>query len=138
MPDDENLTPPPPPIPDALAFALRFQGRKRVHNADEVMSVIVAEQLVEHLERCGFLIMKKPPLCEGGPSDAGSRVTADSPRPRQHLAKANKQFHKRKRVTLKRLRLIPALHGGEGTSAGRFSPLGSVGIALPVLRHHIV
>ncbi len=64
MPDDENLT--PATASDALAFALRFQGRKRVHNADEVMSVIVAERLVEHLERSGFLIMKKPPLCEGG------------------------------------------------------------------------
>ncbi len=64
MPDDENLT--PATASDALAFALRFQGRKRVHNADEVMSVIVAERLVEHLERCGFVIMKKPPLCGGG------------------------------------------------------------------------
>ena len=39
---------------DALSFALCFQGRKRVHNADELMSSIVAESLVEHLERCGF------------------------------------------------------------------------------------
>src|SRR5271157_4465722 len=52
-------------VADALAFALRFQGRKRVHNADEFMSVIVAERLVEHLERSGFVIMKKPPLCGG-------------------------------------------------------------------------
>ena len=27
----------------ALAFALRFQGRKRVHNADEIMAEIVAK-----------------------------------------------------------------------------------------------
>jgi hypothetical protein len=37
-------------VADALAFALRFQGRKRVHNADEIMSAIVAKRLVEHLE----------------------------------------------------------------------------------------
>jgi len=40
-------------VADALAFALRFQGRKRVHNADELMSAIVAKRLVEHLERSG-------------------------------------------------------------------------------------
>src|SRR5208337_2621771 len=36
---------------DALCFALRFQGRKRVHNGDENMTDIVAKRLVEHLER---------------------------------------------------------------------------------------
>ncbi len=55
----------------------------------------------------------------------------------QQLAKANKQFHKRKGVTLKKAVLIPALRGDEGASTGRFSPLGPVGIALPVLGHHI-
>ena len=30
-------------VVDALAFALRFQGRKRVHNADEIMAEIVAK-----------------------------------------------------------------------------------------------
>ena len=45
---------------DALAFALRFQGRKRVHNADEIMAEIVAKRLVEHLERAGFVVMKRP------------------------------------------------------------------------------
>jgi len=44
----------------ALAFALRFQGRKRVHNADEIMAGIVARQLVVHLERAGFVVMKRP------------------------------------------------------------------------------
>ena len=44
-----------------IAFALRFQGRKRVHNADEIMAEIVARRLVEHLERAGFVVMKRPP-----------------------------------------------------------------------------
>ncbi len=50
---------------DALAFALRFQGRKRVHNAGEIMAEIVAKGLVEHLERSGFVVMKKPSI-KGG------------------------------------------------------------------------
>ncbi len=52
------------------------------------MSVIVAERLVEHLERSGLVIIKKPPLCEGGASsDVGSRMTDDGLRPtEQHLA----------------------------------------------------
>jgi hypothetical protein len=52
-------------VADALAFALRFSGRKRVHNADEVMAEIVAKRLVEHLERSGFVVMKRP-LIQGG------------------------------------------------------------------------
>ena len=34
---------------------LRYQGRKRTHNADEIMAEIVAKRLVEHLERAGIL-----------------------------------------------------------------------------------
>ncbi len=51
----------PSDLAAALAFALRFQGRKRVHNADEIMAEIVAKRLVEHLERAGFVVMKRPP-----------------------------------------------------------------------------
>ena len=54
---------------DALAFTLRFQGRKRVHNADELMSAIVAKRLVEHLEPSGFVVMKRPPI--GGAAALG-------------------------------------------------------------------
>ena len=36
---------PPSDLADAIAFALRFQGRKRVHNADEIMAEIVAKRL---------------------------------------------------------------------------------------------
>jgi hypothetical protein len=68
MPD--KLTPASPDdIAATLAFALRFEGRKRVHNADELMSEIVAKRLVEHLERSGFVVMKRPPL--GGHSVLG-------------------------------------------------------------------
>ena len=57
----DKLTPADPSdLAAALAFALRYQGRKRVHNADEIMAEIVAKRLVEHLERAGFVVMKRP------------------------------------------------------------------------------
>ena len=69
MPDDKLTPASPDDIAETLAFALRFQGRKRVHNADEIMSEILAKRLVEHLERSGFVVMKRPPL--GGHSVLG-------------------------------------------------------------------
>ena len=33
---------------DALAYALRFAGRKRAHTADDVMARITAERIAEH------------------------------------------------------------------------------------------
>ena len=58
-------------VANALAFALRFSGRKRVHNADELMSAIVAKRLVEHLERSGFVVMKRPPIGGSAPAPRG-------------------------------------------------------------------
>ncbi len=43
-------------LTDATAFALRFEGRKRVHKADEYMAVIAAERVARHLERAGFVV----------------------------------------------------------------------------------
>ena len=62
MPDAaDKLTPADPSdLAAALAFALRYQGRKRVHNADEIMAEIVARRLLAHLERAGFVVMKRP------------------------------------------------------------------------------
>ena len=53
----------------ALAFALRYSGRKRVHDSGEMMATIVAKRLVEHLERSGFVVMKKRPI--GGGASIG-------------------------------------------------------------------
>ena len=65
----EASVPLTPASPDdlvaALAFALRFSGRKRVHNADEIMAEIVAKRLAEHLNRAGFVVMKRPPEIGG-------------------------------------------------------------------------
>jgi hypothetical protein len=41
-------------LPQSLSFALRFNGRKRVYDADELMAQIMAERLVEYLERAGM------------------------------------------------------------------------------------
>jgi hypothetical protein len=65
-----KLTPADPgDLAEALAFALRFEGRKRIHNPDEIMAEIVAKRLVEYLARAGFVVMKRPPL--GGHSRLG-------------------------------------------------------------------
>lgn len=60
-------------IVDAIAFALRYSGRKRVNDSSEIMAGIVAKRLVEHLERSGFVVLKRPPLngsAQRPPSDA--------------------------------------------------------------------
>jgi hypothetical protein len=48
-------------LTQSLSFALRFNGRKRTHDADETMAPITAERLVEHLERSRYVVMHKPP-----------------------------------------------------------------------------
>ena len=66
MSDADRLTPADPKdLADALAFALRYSGRKRVNDAGEMMARIVAEQLVEALERAGLVIMQGPPVAGG-------------------------------------------------------------------------
>jgi hypothetical protein len=58
----DRLTPATPEdLADALAFALRFDGRRRKHDAGEIMARIVAERLAKHLEVAGFIVMKRPP-----------------------------------------------------------------------------
>jgi hypothetical protein len=67
---DDKLTPADPRhLADAIAFALQFEGRKRVYSANEYMAAIAAERIVRHLARARFVIMKKPPL--GGHSVLG-------------------------------------------------------------------
>ncbi len=62
MLDDEKLTPATPEdVEHALSFALRFSGRKRIRQGDELMARITAERLVEHLRLSGFVVMKRPP-----------------------------------------------------------------------------
>jgi hypothetical protein len=59
----ENLSPADPEdLAAALAFALRFDRRRRNHDAAEIMARIVARRLVDHLAQSGFVVMKKPPI----------------------------------------------------------------------------
>ncbi len=70
--DRQDLRPATPhEIEERLCAALRFDGRKRVHHADEAMARITAERLVQHLERSGYVLMKKPR--RAAPSTSGHR-----------------------------------------------------------------
>jgi hypothetical protein len=51
----------PEDIEQSLAFALIFNGKKRTHEADQLMAHIVAKHLVEHLRRSNFVIMRRLP-----------------------------------------------------------------------------
>jgi len=46
----------------ALSDALRYEGKRRVYDADARMAQITAERIVHHLEAGGFVLMRK----EGG------------------------------------------------------------------------
>ena len=73
MTDPAPLRPATPDeIAQSLAFALRYNGRKRVHDADDIMARITAERLVRHLQQSGFVLMKShlgaAPTTSGMPS----------------------------------------------------------------------
>jgi hypothetical protein len=62
MADQPHLRPATPDeIADALSFALRYHGRKRVNHADDMMARITADRLVQHLTASGFVLMKGDP-----------------------------------------------------------------------------
>jgi hypothetical protein len=70
MPDLPHLRPATPDeIAETLSFALRYDGRKRVHDADNAMARLTAARLVRHLERSGFVLMKQSP--GAAPTTAG-------------------------------------------------------------------
>lgn len=59
MTDNTDLRPATPEeIAEALSFALRFKGRKPFPQSNTLMAQITAAHLVEHLQRCGFRLMK--------------------------------------------------------------------------------
>jgi hypothetical protein len=72
MPDpDEKPTPADPhDLANAIAFALQYSGRKRVHQADEYMARIAAERIVRHLELARFAVMRRPPIGGSAPRQA--------------------------------------------------------------------
>jgi hypothetical protein len=50
----------PEEIAEALCFALRFDGKKPFPQSSSLMAQITAQHLVQHLQRCGFELMKRP------------------------------------------------------------------------------
>ena len=75
MNDAPSLRPASPAeIADSLSFALRYDGRRRVHHADDAMARITADLLVAHLERSGFVIMKRPDAAAPTTSNQGREV----------------------------------------------------------------
>jgi hypothetical protein len=62
MPDDEQLSPADPrDVETALALALTSGRSLERAQAAEVTAKVVAERLVAHLDRSGFVIMRRPP-----------------------------------------------------------------------------
>jgi predicted glycosyltransferase len=60
---EQKLTPATPDdLAQSLSFALRFEGRKSHHDSDRLNADIVAKRLVRHLEKAGYVVMKRPPL----------------------------------------------------------------------------
>jgi hypothetical protein len=60
-------------VAETLSYALRYDGRRRVHHADDAMARITAERLVEHLARSGFVLMKRPSAGASSVPGAGLR-----------------------------------------------------------------
>jgi hypothetical protein len=64
---DDKLTPADPnDLVDAIAFALIFSGRKRVHDSDSFTAKIAGDRIRRHLESAGYVVMKKPPAAGAG------------------------------------------------------------------------
>ena len=82
MPHDEDkLTPDPRDLCEAVAFALRFfKGRKRNRDADSFRATLAAERVLRHLERAGFVVMKKPPVGDIRRSEGGFEGSRAQPR----------------------------------------------------------
>lgn len=62
MPD-----PTPRPVPDekvveTIAFGLRYEGRRRVRDADDAMARITAARLVKLLRASGYQVSKASPV----------------------------------------------------------------------------
>jgi hypothetical protein len=50
----------PDEVAEALSFALRYSGRRRVHHAESMRLRTTAARLATHLEEAGFVMMKRP------------------------------------------------------------------------------
>jgi hypothetical protein len=64
----------PAAMVETLSRALLYEGRRRVHDADQVLGRVTAEVLLAHLVGAGFVVMKRdgaaPPSTSGMPAGA--------------------------------------------------------------------
>jgi len=81
--------PPQPKISPTHSRSLRFQGRKRVHNADEILAEIVAKRLVEHLERAGLICHDEANGNWRALGDVASLITVEFPAKRLYSQRRN-------------------------------------------------
>ena len=68
----------PDEVAEALSFALRYAGRRRVPHAESMRLRLTAERLAAHLEEAGFVVMKRREAeliaaTRGGPRAGPSR-----------------------------------------------------------------
>ena len=63
----------PDDLAQALAYALCCSGKKRKHDAGQIMAAIVASRLVEHLDPAGFVVMKRKPVLGGAALGRGAK-----------------------------------------------------------------
>ena len=77
MPDDPTALRPATAeeLHQTLQFALQFQGRRRMHDADSLGAQLIAERLVDHLRQSGFVVMKKPPAPDHRAPDMARKVS---------------------------------------------------------------
>jgi hypothetical protein len=74
MPDDKLTPASPEDVADSISFALLWsRGRKRVHDSEAMTAALAADRIVSHLERSGYVILKKPPASGAGDMFRGMR-----------------------------------------------------------------
>jgi hypothetical protein len=56
----------------ALAFALKHDGKRAFRNGDILMAEITAAHLLAYLDRAGIVVMKRPPV-------GGTRTPSSEP-----------------------------------------------------------
>jgi hypothetical protein len=108
-----NTRPPtrnPDEIADALSFAVRYKGRKRVDHTGEMMARITADRLVEHLTALGFVLMKSPA--------APASSTAEMKPPRHELVSMMAGRTTNRRAPHKRA-CLPCSRGARGRNHSR-------------------
>jgi len=72
MPEDEKLAPAgPQDLADSMAFALRFEERKRVHDADAFMGGSPPIGSCDTWNAPGTFVMKRPRIGGGGDNPGG-------------------------------------------------------------------